>query len=82
MRPYLNLGFDSLSPKNESILERDSPKLTFRFEPEDITFNEVKNAGRLLDRNRCISLIFLLVGNNKIAYDLCKQVRILEEIQL
>ena len=57
----LDLGLE------EQVLERDS--LGY-----EITNDIAKKAGRCLNENRCISLIFLLIENSERALELCQKV--------
>ena len=60
----LDLGLE------EQVLERDSPSC-------GLTNDIAKNAGRCLNENRCISLIFLLIENSERALELCQKVYIM-----
>ncbi len=72
---YLDLGLEDLANAEENFLMRDSPNVTFKYyNPQDIDDSRAKEAGKILNKNKCISLLFLLLNDYKKANKLCRQV--------
>ena len=71
---YLNFSDNKCDGKNNSLLVTDSPKMSFTYEPEEISDDTAATAGKIINKNRCISLLFLLLPNPTVASNLCNQV--------
>ena len=75
----LDLGLDDKPDDGglESYLERDSPKLAFgRCSDQPVSEAQAMQVGKILTNEKCISLVFLLIGNSAKALQLCKEVRV------
>jgi len=71
---YLNFSDNKCDGKNNSLLVTDSPKMSFTYEPEEISDDTAATAGKIINKNRCISLLFLLLPNPTVASNLCNQI--------
>ena len=69
------MGLEDQSEDNITFLERDAPKISFsKCIDKVITEQQAKQAGKLLNDNRVISLIFLLLSNFKRAYEIARDI--------
>ena len=76
MPTYLDFGDNESGLENSSLLMTDSPKICFTYDPEDISDDAAVKAGKIINKNRCISLLFLLLPNPEMACKFCNQVRL------
>lgn len=76
MMRYFDLGLDENigCSKDENVFKRDSPKVVFKFDPDEISSTQVREAGKKINKNRCISMLFLLLNNIDKALKLCTEV--------
>ena len=77
MTTYLDLGLNTEELRRNRNITRDSPRLNL-FDPEDITYQAASDVGKILNENRCISLLFLLLPDSTKAFQNCNQVSTLE----
>ena len=72
----IDLGLEDHSEEdNSTFLERDAPKISFsKCIDKVITEQQAKQAGKLLNDNRVISLIFLLLSNFKRAFEIARDI--------
>lgn len=70
----IDLGLEDQSEDNITFLERDAPKVSFsKCIDKVITEKQAKEAGKCLNDNRVISLIFLLLPYKR-GYDLAREI--------
>ena len=76
MPTYLDFGDNENEQENSSRLMTDSPKVCFTYDPEDISDDAAVKAGKIINKNRCISLLFLLLPDPKMACKFCNKVKL------
>ena len=73
----IDLGLDSQVERNLSYLERDAPPISLSKCIDKPIFEQAqraREAGKFLSDNRLVSLLFLLLSNNKRALELCREI--------